>query len=544
LFDAGFAVLVGKLCHSVNRRIYKSLRFPLLSYEIVNTARNKGKICVSVAAPTVDEMIEGIRRAESCADVVEVRVDYLSSDDATRLIGQLPAIGVPYLFTFRPADAGGHRKITLGENLKFWERLFNTVHGEFLIDIHSDPKMTLAVEPDNVQRIVSMHDLTGTAAVHHAFDHIATLNNAIPKVAAAVNDTHDAIPVWRLIERAKQAGKCVIPVAMGETGKWTRILGLAHGAYLTYASLAEGKETAEGQLTADDMVNVYRVKELDRETRVYGVIGDPVSGSLSPYIHNAAFAAARLNAVFVPFLVKDLDAFFKRMVLPATREVELNFAGFAVTMPHKLAVMKYLDRIDETAERIGAVNAIMIENDGTLAGYNTDAHGFIAPLKANVGTLKGANVAVLGAGGAARACVDALKREDAVVTVFARDQKKAAVFASEFEVATDTISNLRSEISNFEVLVNATPFGMKGELENTTPLTAEQLKGVNLVFDLVTSSSDTPLVREAKAAGVPTISGIEMLLEQALTQFETWTGVDAPRDAMHAACLERMEKLK
>ena len=105
---------------------------------------------------------------------------------------------------------------------------------------------------------------------------------------------------------------------MGEAGKWTRILGLAHGAYLTYAALDDGQETADGQITAREMIEVYRVKELDRETKVYGVIGDPVSGSLSPYLHNAAFADADINSVFIPLLVKDLDAFMTRMVLPAT----------------------------------------------------------------------------------------------------------------------------------------------------------------------------------------------------------------------------------
>ena len=197
---------------------------------------------------------------------------------------------------------------------------------------------------------------------------------------------------------------------MGEAGQWTRILGLGHGAFLTYASVDADRETADGQITADELVNVYRAKQLDRDTRVYGVLGDPVSSSLSPYMHNAAFKDAGLNAVFLPLQVKDLDAFMRRMVLPAIREVELNFAGFAVTMPHKQTIMKYLDDIDPVAKKIGAVNTVKIDGD-KLIGYNTDAHGFITSLKQRIPDLKGVRHAVLGAGGAARAVIHALKEE-------------------------------------------------------------------------------------------------------------------------------------
>src|SRR5262249_54836428 len=156
-----------------------------------------------------------------------------------------------------------------------------------------------------------------------------------------------------------------------------RILGLAHGAYLTYASLESGSETAPGQISAEDMKNVFRVKELDESTDVYGIIAGDTSYTMSPYVHNAAFKAAGVNAVFVPLQVSDLDEFIRRMVRPETREIELNFKGFSVTNPHKQAIVRHLDFLYETARNTGAVNTISIEN-GKLYGHNTDADGFLS----------------------------------------------------------------------------------------------------------------------------------------------------------------------
>ena len=231
-----------------------------------------------------------------------------------------------------------------------------------------------------------------------------------------------------------------------KAGKWTRILGLAHGAYLTYAALDPGDETAAGQLTAKDLIEVYRVRELDRDTQVYGVIGDPVSWSLSPYIHNAAFAAAGINAVFIPLQVKDLDEFIRRMVRNDSREVELNFAGFAVTMPHKQAIMRHLDDIDPAAEKIGAVNTVKIDGD-RLIGYNTDAYGFIEPLRSKYSGLKGSRVAILGAGGAARACIYSLQQENADITVLARDERKAKGLADDFGIGWSDLSKIKDQSS-------------------------------------------------------------------------------------------------
>jgi 3-dehydroquinate dehydratase/shikimate dehydrogenase len=499
---------------------------------------NNGKICVSVCAETPDEMIANIKRAEEFADVIEVRFDCLAEDDLKSVVAALPEIEKTYLFTFRPVEQGGRRELTIGERLKFWEFLFHERTSGFMIDLEFDPKMLLAVQPTSIERIVSLHEFEPTHDLESIWEAISAVSDSTVKVAVSAGDITDSIPVWQLLRQAKTAGKEIIPVAMGEAGKWTRILGLAHGACLTYGSLERGKETAHGQITATDLIETYRVKELDQETIVFGIVGDPVSSSLSPYMQNPAFVAGGVNAVFIPLLVKDLDEFIRRMVRPETREVELNFGGFSVTMPHKQAIMKHLDEIDPTAKKIGAVNTVKIEG-GKLIGYNTDAHGFITPIKQKFGDLKGERVAVGGAGGGARACVYALKEEGADVTVYARDQKKAESFAEEFGVAAG-IPEGSFPPGSIDILVNATPLGMKGGETEATIATAAQLDGIKLVYDLVYNPTETRLLREAKKAGVLTLGGIEMLVTQGAKQFEIWTGREAPIELMRECILNRI----
>ncbi len=497
-------------------------------------------------------MIAKIKRAEQFADLIEVRLDYLSMTEGHLLdpkspvwdqIGRLMNSSTkPIVSTFRPKDQGGHHELSQAGREMFWNSGYETE----ICDVEEDMVETSrsSLWPS---RICSYHDFSGMPEdVPLIFERLAAAGAEeigggpeTVKIAALANDITDAIPIWRLLAQAKSAGQQIIPIAMGEAGKWTRILGLAHGAFLTYGSLDCGDETAPGQIPATDLVETYRVKDLDRNTEVYGVIGDPVSGSLSPYMHNAGFVSAGRNAVFIPLAVADLDAFMRRMVMPATREVELNFRGFAVTMPHKQAIMKYLDEIDPTAAAIGAINTVAIR-DGRMTGYNTDDDGFIEPLIQNYGELAGAHAAVFGTGGAARACVYALKRAGAEVTINARDGQTAAALTKEFELRpTRSISKLSDEI---DIIVNATPLGMKGEFENESILGSNtDLANVKLVYDLVTNG-DTPLMAAAGAAGIRVLGGLEMLTAQGELQFEIWTGCKAPKGLMKRAALARMKR--
>lgn len=500
---------------------------------------NNGKICVPVCAETAKEFIEKIKKAEKLADVVELRFDCLKPDElsnATAGIGELDR--TRSLATFRPKTQGGHRELSSQERKAFWQ----SVDGNFWgVDLEGDAA-GLARSGSTV--IASFHDFSaGPRDVVGDYEKLASLDADIIKIAVQSNDITDAIPVWKLLGRAITDNKRLIPIAMGEAGKWTRILGLAHGAFMTYASLEAGSETAPGQISADDLINIYRIKELDETTDIYGIIGGNTSYSMSPYIHNPAFKAKNVNAVFVPLQVTDLGEFMRRMVMPETREVELNFHGFSVTNPHKQAIMRHLDHIDDAAKEIGAVNTVKII-DGRLHGFNTDAGGFIKPLKKELGDLSDSKAAVIGAGGAARACIYALKKEGAEVTVFARDLIKLKPLVDQFDVIAKQLPTNNNQRSTgydaFDIIVNATPLGTKGEHQDETVATAEQLEGVKLVYDLIYIPAETRLIREARKAGAKTLGGLEMLVTQGTRQFEIWTGMDAPVDEMAAAAKRRL----
>ena len=491
---------------------------------------NEGKICVSIRVESLESLGESVAKVQDIADIIELRLDYYPGDPLS-VVQQLPASRKPFLLTLRPREQGGAREISNEERLRFWNGLGARREG-LLVDIEHD------LDVDSAD-IVSYHNFERVPEdLDSIYERLRSKSgNAAIKIACAVSHPTDALPLGRLLDRAQSDGVKIIPIAMGEAGEWTRILGLAHGASMTYAALDYGNATAAGQLTARELIGRYRVKEITRETRVYAVIGDPVSRSLSPVIHNAAFKAIDEDAVFVRIPVRDLDEFMHRMVRKETREVEVNFAGFAVTMPHKRAVAAYLDEIDDVALEIGSVNTVSI-NDGVLKGYNTDVRGFLEPLKERLGDLQGCRVAILGAGGAARSCVYGLDREGAAVTIFARDLGEAEKLAGQFGASGRQFASGSADNSfkDFDLLVNATPIGMSG-LEEPIAST-EQLSNLKLVYDLVTSGEDTGLIAEAKQAGVATISGIEMLLAQGAAQFEIWTGREAPKKVMADALTE------
>lgn len=507
---------------------------------------NNGKICVSICAKMADEFVGNIKRAEKYADVIELRFDCLSDDELTTALTNVlnNSSEKPFLITFRPAEEGGNRNLSMRERAKFWELLFAKNQTQNIyVDFEFDLKELFNFR--TTKSIASFHDFS---TVHDKLNWFYEVNSLVPKaqiikIAAQTDDITDSIAVWKLIEKAKSNNQQIIPIAMGEAGKWTRILGLAYGAFMTYAALESGNETAPGQISAKDLIETYRVKELNEETEIYGIIGNPVSQSVSPFMHNAAFKVNNLNAVFIPFEVKNLDDFIRRMVRKETAEVALNFRGFSVTIPHKQAIIKHLDFIDETAQSIGAVNTVKIK-DGKFYGYNTDAPGFIEPLKNTYGDLKNTNVAILGAGGAARAVIYALKKEEANVTVFARNLEKSTDLANKFKVELKSLKSKDQNLNfnDFDILINTTPLGMKGKLEGETPVVALQIENVKLVYDLVYNPFETQLIKEANKANVPTIGGMAMLVAQGMRQFKIWTELDAPMKEMSQAALRKLTK--
>jgi 3-dehydroquinate dehydratase / shikimate dehydrogenase len=497
---------------------------------------NQGKICVSVCGTNVDAVLARMDRARDAgADVIEIRFDCVDRSEIDQLLAKLETRAEQLLITFRPIEQGGAREITRRERIEFWDKVASGLGKKHLVDIEYNIDFPVAIDKDGI--IGSAHYFDGRRGdLIDEFEDLWKFPCGAVKLAVSVNDASDAVDVWKLLDHGRPA----IAIAMGEAGKWTRILGLANGAFLTYASLEAADATAPGQISAEDLRNVFRVKDIDQRTHVYAVLAGDTTYSLSPYMHNAAFATVGLDSVFVPMQVGDLDAFIRRMVAGATRETELHFKGFSVTNPHKQSVMKFLDEIDPAARRIGAVNTIKIEH-GKLHGFNTDAPGFIRPLTNIYGDLRGARASVVGAGGAARACVYALKEAGSDVTLLARDTAKAASMAEEFDVRIEQLTKGDRQLTT-DILVNATPLGTTGDRQNESVAVSDELAGVKLVYDLVYNPAETKLIKEAKTAGVMTLGGLEMLVAQGTRQFEIWTGGEAPVDVMKAAVEERLNQ--
>ncbi len=474
------------------------------------------RVCVPVCEQDVDALRSACDRAAELADLIELRLDCVDEFPAG-LEDLVHDLSCPLILTFRPSEQGGHRNSTREERKTFWTSIAPRAH-EIWWDIEGDLADDLS--PDWSRVIASHHDFSGVSGdLDRIYERLASTPAAVLKIAVQANDITDCVPVFQLLERALNEGREVIAIAMGNPGIATRVLGPARGSFLTYGALDDESGTAPGQITASKLRSLYHLDQIDKETMICGVVGLPVMHSLSPEIHNTAFQAEGINGVYLPFEVKDVSEFFRRMVDPRTRELDWNLRGLSVTAPHKQTVMGLLDWIEPAAKEIGAVNTVVIENE-RLLGYNTDAAGFIEPLLGRFEGLSGKRVAVIGAGGAARAAVWALQREKASVTLFARDVMKAKSLAESFNLDCKSLSS--ASFDGYDLVINATPVG-SGAYVDQSPVTREQLNGARCVYDLIYTPAETCLIRDAKGIGCKTLGGMEMLVAQAKLQFRLFT---------------------
>ena len=269
--------------------------------------------------------------------------------------------------------------------------------------------------------------------------------------------------------------------------------------------------------------------KISAKTQLCMVIGQPVCHSLSPAMHNAAYRELGIDDRFV-YVASEIDTSDLGIAMAAVRAMSIR--GLSCTVPYKTAVMKYLDEIDPVAEKIGAVNTVV--NDGnSLKGYNTDWLGVLVPMEEML-ELKGKRVAILGAGGAARAMLFAVASRGAQPKVFNRTKERAEALAGDFpSCACGTLDEL-DELVDFDVILNSTTVGMGSDLEESL-VAPELLRKAHIVLDAVYMPPETKLLRDAKSKGASVISGLDMLLYQGMAQFDYYTGMDAPKDAMREA---------
>ena len=351
----------------------------------------------------------------------------------------------------------------------------------------------------------------------------------VVKMATLAPSLLDNLAAVRVLRAAR---KPTIALTMGEHGHVCRVLGPKYGAFLVFASLGAGREAAPGQVPVREMHELYRFRQTGPATRVYAVVANPVAHSMSPAIHNAAFAERGIDAVYLPLRVDDVGE-----LIPAYRELPAD--GYSVTIPHKEAVIGLLDVVQPLARRIGAVNTI-VARDGRLAGSNTDWSAAVAAIDSGLAdgeSLEGRRVLMLGAGGAARAMAFGLVERGARLTLANRTHERAVRLAA--AVGCQVVPLADAGSVPHDVLVNGTSLGMHPRVDGT-PLDARLLRPGTLVFDTVYNPLETRLLREAAAAGCRTVGGLAMFVNQAVEQFELWTGASAPRDAMRGVVESRL----
>jgi 3-dehydroquinate dehydratase / shikimate dehydrogenase len=454
-----------------------------------------------------------LRRARDCArgDLVELRLDLVADLDVA---GALQGRKRPVIVTCRPAWEGGgftgsedERMRVLGEAIQL---------GADYVDLEWRADRRQLPHGERTHIVLSHHDFDGIPA--DLPDRVRAMRAEQPrivKIAAAAARLSDCLTLRDVMTGASPH----VAIAMGAAGHITRLCPWLFGSCWTYGGAA-----APGQMAACELIDRYRVRQTTPATKIYALAGAPLGHSASPAMHNSAFAALGLDAVYVPLESADPAEF--RRVADA-----IGVVGASVTAPLKQTLRGDDVASDEMVERIGALNTLK-RGDRGWQGRNFDVAGFLAPLDRRSSRLRGARAVVLGAGGAARAAVWALKTHGARVEVAARRQDEAARLAQEFRVGVSSWP----PAPGWDVLINATPAGTWPNVDDS-PLDRGSLQG-GLVYDLVYNPLETQLVTQARAAGIETIGGMEMLVAQACRQLEWWTGQDAPTAAVERGALE------
>jgi len=485
-----------------------------------------GKLCVAIQAGSPAEMLARANAALSDCKLFEFRLDSLPKPAAV-----LPKLkvflahrrDVTAIATCRRKPNGGGFTGSLTAQLALLEGAAQA--GCQILDLELESaeqartSQLARLRAAGAALLISFHDFTRTRSLTQAADRIQAFHPDYVKVVSTARSLADNLAMLRLIED-RSVSTNIIGIAMGEEGILSRVLGPRAGSVFTFASSAEGEETAPGQIASRTLLDLYRIEQLDQATRVFAVAGNPIAHSLSPLMHNVAFRRENVNAVMLPLKTRSLDD-----LLAVLRELPL--AGVAVTMPLKQEVLPHLANMDHLTSRIGACNTLRTGADGKLYGFNTDVAGVIRPLEKRL-HLKGARVAVLGAGGAARAAVFGLVEQGAEVFIVNRTHERAVTLARQSHARS-----LKHDLfakQHFDVLINSTPCGMKGQ-KQTMPITEKELNA-GLVFDMVYNPIDTPLLKLAHSRGIPVISGLEMFVQQGARQFEIWTGKPAPESDM------------
>jgi 3-dehydroquinate dehydratase/shikimate dehydrogenase len=488
-------------------------------------------ICVSIGRGRHRHVIAEYRHlVDQGARLVELRLDYINGEvNLKRLVADRPC---PVVISCRRAIDGG--KFAGGEEQRQLLLRSAIAEGVEYVDLEDDVATAIR-RFGRTKRIVSVHDFRKTPDnLEEIHRRLCDLDPDIVKISTMANHPHDNLRMLELIRRSKVP---MIGVCMGDIGTPTRILAGKFGAPFSYATFHHERVLAPGQLSFQQMTETYHYDQINAETEVYGVIGDPIGHSLSPLVHNVAFRHSGLNKVYIPFRVprEDLTWFIDKAAA-------LDVRGLSITIPHKEEVVRKLTEADGAVRGIGAANTVVFDGKNRQ-GYNTDYRAAMESLEAALGgpeeaagKLKGKTALVLGAGGVGRAIVYGLTRRGASVVVTDGVARQALTLAQRYECRCVEWAARHSVAA--DLLFNCTPVGMHPNVDET-PFEKHHLRPSMIIFDAVYNPENTLLVKEARSRNCTVVTGVDMFVRQACRQFELFTGREGPAELMRET-LRRM----
>ena len=491
------------------------------------------KIAAVVMASRSSEMEKQARAALKLgADLVELRLDHVDDLTPGSIKHLAHAVGQRAIATLRSGEQGGAKRLPAERRADILGRVCRA--GFLYVDVELQTDTALIEElhrevSKHYQDLIVSYHFQEPVEVSDAADALEACMAVgdVGKAALPIVDIEAAMSLVEFSRNQALQSKRYVLIGMGDQGIVTRALAEDLGQEIEYAHV--GRPSAAGQFALETALRLKKKTPI-----VLGLVGHPLGHSISPQIHEAAFAALRLPALYLPF---DVEPRSLGSLLDAHERLRLR--GFNVTIPHKEAIAELVDELDGDSEALGAVNTVVM-SEGWTRGHNTDVHGFRMALRSQGLRLGDRDALVIGAGGGAKAVVHVLLREGARVRVANRTPSRAQALAETFEETVEVVEMADlPKRATCDLLVNATPAGMKG-VSDALPVPEGVVAQAKYVFDLVYNPPETPLLRAAKHARVPRMGGLEMLLHQAAKSFELWTGKAPPIQVMEKAAREAL----
>lgn len=490
------------------------------------------QICIALGLPTTEKLLaEARREVEAGERFLEFRLDYLPDPQngvaaIRKFLDQYPECVI--LATCRRHQNQGRFTGSIEEQVTILNSAIDAGARAIDIEVESAESPQAHLEPlrSKCYLIVSYHNYDGTPPLDPLVKRLAKIPANAYKVVTTARKPSDTQRVLAL-SKTYQKVKFIL-LAMGEAGFPSRVLSPAFGGLYTYAAPAATEGTAAGQVSAKQLRNLYRIDKFTKNAKIFGVIADPIRHSISPHVHNRALQARRIDGIYLPFLVKPTQ--LRDFLLLAER---LPVTGFSVTIPHKQKILRYLDIVDPLARRIGAVNTVW-RKAGKWRGTNTDVEGVTGPLSKYL-KLGKAKVLLVGNGGAARGAAFALSDAGVELSITGRNPDRIRALAKICDAEPIMREQLRSKTRRWDAVVHATPLGMWPNVNEC--FFDDHIPG-DIIFDMVYNPMETLLVKRAKEQGLKIVPGIQMFVEQAVRQFEIFTGESAPRSVMEKTALE------